>query len=259
MIPTLLGDPRRAAVVALVSILGIALTLRADRESEPRANRLHRADRLGEAASIYAALVDDEQEDARLRYNLGTTLLRQGEAGAFDALAAAISTDDERLAVRAHYNMGLWSLIQSIMAPTTDSVLFHAGQAVEANKAALRLDPRHEGARWNLALARRILVRSAPEQGLMDPGDITGPDNIGERIETPNPMELANREGLDEVAVMAETESLAGEDLQPLTPVEANQILGRGHLDPSRMISKMLVRESRTRRARAIFFEGPPW
>jgi hypothetical protein len=93
----------------------------------------------------------------------------------------------------------------------------------------------------------------------MDPGDITGPDNIGERIETPNPMELANREGLNNVSVIGETETLAGEDLEPLSPLEANQILGSGHLDPSRMVLKMLVRESRQRRARAVFFDGPPW
>ena len=259
MIPSLLGDPRRAAIVAILSILGIALTLRADRDSDARANRLHRADRLEEAASIYATHVADEPEDARLRYNLGTTLLRQGDLTALDELVAGSATDDEQLAVHVHYNLGLWSLIQSIMAPTTDSVLFHAASAVEANKEALRLDPSHEDAKWNLALAQRILATSAPEQALMDPGDITGPDNIGERIESPNPMELANREGLVNVAVIGEAETLAGEDLAPLSPIEANQILGNGHLDPSRMITKMLVRESRTRRARAIFFDGPPW
>lgn len=257
--PTLLGDPRRAALVALLSILGIALTLRADRTSEARANRLHRADRLEEAAAIYAARVQDDPDAARLRYNLGTTLLRQGDLGAFDELAAGSDAESERLQVRARYNLGLWSLIQSIMSPTTDSVRFHAANAIEANKAALRIDPTHEGAKWNLALAQRVLETSTPEQGIMDPYDIPGPENIGERMETADPLELANREGLDDVAVTAESEALAGEDLAPLSPAEADQILGRSHLDPSTLIMKMLRRESRSQRQRGYYGDGPLW
>ena len=58
--------------------------------------------------------------------------------------------------MHAFYNMGLWSLVQSLVTQGgTDSVLYHAANAVEANKAALRLDPEHENARWNLALARK--------------------------------------------------------------------------------------------------------
>jgi hypothetical protein len=161
--------------------------------------------------------------------------------------------------VHAHYNLGLWSLIQSIMSPTTDSVRFHAANAIESNKAALRLDPDHDAARWNLALAQRVLENSALEQGIMDPYDIPGPENIGERMETPDPMELANREGLENVPVTAESETLAGEDLAPLSPLEADQILGRGHLDPSRLIMRMFRRESRSQRQRGYYGEGPLW
>ena len=93
----------------------------------------------------------------------------------------------------------------------------------------------------------------------MEPGDVTGPDNIGERIETPNPLELANREGLDEVAVVAETETLAGEDMEPLSPLQADEILGTGHLDPSTLITRMFRRESRSQRQRGWYGDGSPW
>jgi hypothetical protein len=259
MIPSLFGDSRRARLIAAFAVLGIVMTVRADRASVARANRLHRADAIDQAASIYAERLADEPQATRLRYNYGTTLLRLGEPGAFEELAAGSSTDDDRQRVSAYYNMGLWSLIRALVIPTTDSVLYHAANAVEANKAALRLDPDHLNARWNLALAQRLLVQSAPEQGLMDPGNITGPDNIGERMETPDPLELANREGLEDVSVVGESEAPAGDDLQPLSPVEASEILGTSHLDPSRIIAKMLDREGRARRRQRIFVEGNPW
>jgi hypothetical protein len=259
MIPSLFANTRHALLLFGLAALGLTLTVRADRSSEARANRLHRADAVAEAATIYAERVADDPDATRLRYNYGTTLLRLGAPEAFQELAAATFTESERQRVRAYYNMALWSLIQALVAPETDSVLVHAANAVAANKAALRLDPEHENARWNLAIAQRVLETAAPEPGLMDPGNISGPENIGDPVVTPAPMQLADREGLENVTVLGESETPAGDDLEPLSPAEADQILGTSHLDPSRMITKMLVRESRTRRARAIFFDGQPW
>jgi len=260
LIPSLFGNTRHALLLAAFAVAGIGATVWADRTSEARANRLHRSNAVAEAAAIYAARVAEDPEATRLRYNYGTTLLREGAEGAFEELLAATSTESEQQRVHAFYNMALWSLIEALVTQAgTDSILYHAASAVEANKAALRIDPEHENARWNLALAQRVLETAAPEQGLMDPGSISGPDNIGDPVVTPAPMELADREGLEDVPVVGEVETLAGDDLLPLSPAEANQILGTSHLDPSRIMSKMLVRESRQRRARAIFFDGQPW
>ena len=259
MIPSLFGNPRHALLLAAFALAGIGATVWADRTSEARANRLHRADEVEQAAAIYARRVAEEPEATRLRYNYGTTLLRQGADGALEELIAATVSESERQRARAFYNMALWSLVQALVTQETDSVLLHAANAVEANKAALRVDPEHENARWNLAIAQRVLETAAPEPGMMDPGTISGPDMIGEPIVSPAPMQLADREGLENVTVLGESETLAGDDLSPLSPAEAIQILGRGHLDPSRVMSKMLVRESRQRRARAIFFDGEPW
>lgn len=259
MISILFGDRRRMLLLVALSLAGMGLTLRAERASEARANRLHRNDALVEAAAIYDQQVIEEPSAADLRYNLGTTLLRLGEPGALTELAAGTDTEDDRLRVHALYNMGLWSLIQSIMAPSTDSVLFHAANAVEANKSALRLDPEHLDARWNLALAQRILESSAPEQGLMDPGDIDGPDNIGERMESDSPLDLANREGLEEAFTTGEQEAPAGDDMEPLSVLEANEILGTSHLDPSTIMTKLLNRQGRARRRQGIYVEGSPW
>jgi hypothetical protein len=260
MIPSLFGNTRHALLLAAFAVAGIGATVWADRTSGARANRLHRADAVDEAAAIYAERVADDPEATRLRYNYGTTLLRLGADGALEELAAGTSTENERDRVHAFYNMALWSLVQALVTQAgTDSILHHAANAVEANKAALRLDPDHENARWNLAIAQRVLETAAPEPGMMDPGTISGPDIIGEPMVTPTPLQLAEREGLEDVPVVGEAETLAGDDLLPLSPAEADQILGTSHLDPSRIMSKMLVRESRQRRARAVFFDGQPW
>ncbi len=53
---------------------------------------------------------------------------------------------------------------------------------------------------------------------------------------------------------------MAQVDLLPLTLAEASAILGTGHLDPSTMTGKLLLREGRARRRRQNFVvEGPPW
>jgi hypothetical protein len=260
MIPSLFGTPRHALLLAAFAVAGIGATVWADRTSEARANRLHRSDAVDEAAAIYAERVAEDPEETRLRYNYGTTLLRLGAEGALEELTAGTSAESERQRVSAFYNKALWSLVQALVTQAgTDSILFHAAGAVEANKAALRLDPEHENARWNLALAQRVLETAAPEPGMMDPGSISGPDMIGEPMVTPAPMQLTNQDGLEDVPVVGESETLAGDDLLPLSPAEANQFLGTSHLDPTRIMSKMLVRESRQRRARASFFDGQPW
>jgi len=255
----LFENRRRTRVLVALSLAGVATTLYADRSSAARANRLHRADALDEAAAIYRDRVEQDPGSARLRYNLGTTLLRQGDETAFDDLAAATVADDEGLRARAFYNLALWSLIRAVLAESTDSVLFHAANAVEANKAALRLAPDHEDAKWNLAIAQRVLETSTPEQGLMDPGDISGPDNIGERMETTTPTDLTDRWGEDDVLVVAEAESMAGDSLLALSPAEAGGLLGTTHLDPTKIMYNMLEREGRSRRRRAVFFDGSPW
>ncbi len=259
MTPSLFGDGRRALLVAVLSLVGIVMTVRADRASEARANRLHRSDELPEAAAIYSERIVDDPSAPDLRYNLGTTLLRMGEPGALEELAVGSASDDERLEVRARYNMGLWSLIRAILATSNDSTLFHAANAIEANKSALRLDPEHLDARWNMALAQRVLAEATPEPGLMDPGDISGPEIMGDRMESPSPPDLANREGIDETLTTGEQEALAGEDLAPLSVLEASEILGTSHLDPSTIMAKLLRREGRALFRRGYYVEGPPW
>ncbi len=259
MTDSIFGSGWRALLLVGLSVVGIALTVRAERASESRANRLHRADRLEEAAEIY---VDRAREDAtaeRLHYNLGTTLLRLGSPEAGLELTTATESDDERVRVGAHYNLGLWRLIQALLSRSSDSIVYHATQAVEENKAALRLDPSHPDAGWNLALAQILIVEASPDFDLGNIDQPNGAPDLGEIQIIEGPSPFGQDEGFGDQPSEAEEESIATEDLLPLTLAEASDILGTGHRNPSTMTGKLLLREGRARRRRQIFVEGPPW
>ncbi len=259
MTDSIFGSGWRALLLVGLSVVGIALTVRAERASESRANRLHRADRLEEAAQIYLDKAAEESAAERLHYNLGTTLLRMGSSEAAQELTSATESDDERVRVGAHYNMGLWRLIEALLSQSSDSVIYRATQAVEENKAALRLDPNHPDAGWNLAFAQILIVEASPD---FDVGNIDQPNgapDLGEIQIIEGPSPFGQDEGFGDLPSEAEDESIAQEDLLPLTRAEASDILGTGHRNPSTMTGKLLLREGRARRRRQIFVEGPPW
>jgi hypothetical protein len=259
MSDSVFGSTWRALLLIGLSVVGITLTVRAERTSESRGNRLHRADRLEEAAEIYVDRVARDSTADRLRYNLATTLLRMGSPDAGAELTTAIESGDERVRGGAQYNLGLWRLIQALLAPSNDSVLYHATRAVEANKAALRLDPSHPDAGWNLSLARILIVEASPDYDVGNIDQPNGAPDLGEIQIIEGPSPFGQDEGFGEQPSEAEEEALAQEDLAPLSLEEATSILGTGHLEPSTMTGKLLLREGRTRFRRQIYVEGPPW
>ena len=260
MTDSIFGSGWRALLLVALSVAGIALTVRAERASVSRANRLHRADRLEEAAEIYLDRAAADSTAERLHYNLGTTLLRMGSPEAAQELTAAKESDDERVRVGAHYNLGLWRLIEAILSRTSDSIIYLATQAVEENKAALRLDPSHPDAGWNLAFAQILIVEASPDFDMGNIDEPNGAPDLGEIQIIEGPSPFGQDEGFGEQPSEAEKESIAQEDLLPLTLAEASDILGTGHLNPSTMTGKLLLREGRARRRRQNnVVVGPTW
>jgi hypothetical protein len=259
MTDSIFGGGWRALLLVGLSVVGIALTVRAELVSESRANRLHRADRLKEAAEIYVDRAAADSTAERLRYNLGTTLLRMGIPEAAQELTTAKASDDERVRVGAHYNLGLWRLIEALLSQSSDSIIYLATQAVEENKAALRLDPSHPDAGWNLAFARILIVEASPDFDMGNIDEPNGAPDLGEIQIIEGPSPFGQDEGVGDQPSEAEEESIAQEDFLPLTLGEASDILGTGHLNPSTMTGKLLLREGRARRRRQNVVVGPPW
>lgn len=138
-----------------------------------RANRLYRSGDVVAAAEIYGRVLDTDAVSPTT-FNLGTALLPLDADSANVLLAQVTEVPDRATAQRGYYNLGFGQLVASGTASTPDSVLPALRAAVRSFRAALRLDPRDQDARWNLALAIRTL------EALLPPGEDTGEESGSE-------------------------------------------------------------------------------
>ena len=102
-------------------------------------------------------------------------------------------------------------------------------------------------------------MEASPDFDLGNIDQPNGAPDLGEIQIIEGPSPFGQDEGFGDQPSEAEDESIAQEDLLPLTLAEASEILGTGHRNPSTMTGKLLLREGRARRRRQIFVEGPPW
>jgi hypothetical protein len=238
---------------ALTCAVGLAIAATVERASEERANRLQRGGASAEAARSYGERVARERTRAdtvpvRLAYNFGTALLGVGSPVADAHLAAAASAADPMVRVRALYNLGLWHLLRARDSGSADSVRAHAGRSVNANKDALRLEPGRADARWNLALAQRMLDSLNAQGGPAGSEATDGATDSDERLlsdelrefEQGSEVSDAPREGSDEALAQGDEASL-------LSPIEAEGILITD-ADRSVIVRKLLTYAGRTRR-----------
>jgi len=240
--------------LGLVAMVGLGLSWSAERRSLERANRLQRAGQTEAAASLYEARAIRSPVDPRLRYNLGTALAALDSGSAEVELARAAAAGSREIRGRAEYNIGLVRLRQALETADPDSVRSDAAAAVEANRTALRLRPGDPDAKWNLAMAVRLLDsidsyerRSGREltEGAVEADVVTRSVNV------PDPAEDERAED-PPAEGEEETVAVVGEE-SPLSPEEAAEILGTSHLDPTDILQKLLALEGR---GRAMFRRG---
>lgn len=238
---------RRVALAAL-SLAGLITFGSAERGSIERANRLQRDGRLEEAADLYGARTLSAPSDPVLRYNLGTTLAALDSSGAEVELARAAPAGTRDIRGRAQYNIGVVRLRRALDGADPDSVRADAAAAVGANRTALRLRPDDPDAKWNLAMALRLLDsidaferRSGRElqDGAVEADVVTRSVNVPDAAEDEFAEDPPAEGERETVAVIG--------DESPLTPDEAAGILGRSHLDPTAMLEKLLALEGRNR------------
>lgn len=251
---------RRSVPLVLLASAGLVVVWSVERGSVERANRLHRARDLPVAAGIYTERLRGGASDPRLRYNLGTTLLQAGVSGAAAELAAASQAPEPDVRTRSQYNLGLWNLQRATETPSTDSVRLYASASIAASKEALRLGPGNADARWNLAIANRLLdsvgisePRAGAESvdGSADADQLAALDDASSSQDETSPGD-APQEGQDEAPA-------SPDEVEPLTTLEADDVLGQGHLDASSMIRKLLAYEGREQRLARIGRTPPRW
>jgi hypothetical protein len=249
----------RGAGAVLLCLAGVAFAGAVERTSEQRANRLHRNGDFPGAARLYGDHARADSVPARVRYNLGTALVELGSPSGAGELERAVAGADADLRVRALYNLGLLHLVRAREATASDSSRAYAGRAMQANKLALRLEPGRADARWNLALAQRMLDSMNAESGRAGTESADGASDSAERVlsdelrefEDANEIDDAPREGADEALAQADESA-------PLSATEAGEILS-SDVDRSVIVRKLLTYESRVQRRARVGRATPRW
>jgi hypothetical protein len=249
----------RHATVTALALSGLFFVIALERSSVERGNRLHRSGALPKAASIYRGRTDAESPRPALRYNLGTSLLELGSSSAEAELAIGTGSEDEQVRALALYNIGVSRLLRAVAAEGGDSMRVHAAVSVEANRSTLRLNPEQPAAKWNLAMAQRMLdsLDAANRRQGMSSADELGPSD--DRLRADNTIEVEEEStSIGAPPLDGEEEALAQLlDAGPLSIADAIEILEATGLDGSVILGKLLALESRARWGRQLGKPGP--
>jgi hypothetical protein len=223
---------RFALLAASVATLTLAVSYASRyRQSLEHGNRLYHEGQVEDASEVYRARVESESEgDAA--YNLGTALMSLGSPEAEEYLRFATELPDSAAVQRAFYNLGRLFLERAGRASEPEVALSQLVGAVASGRAALRLAPGDEDARWNLALAQILL------DSLMPPAPPPEPQE-----EEPEPSEGGMV--IPEIARLGvprgrEFEAIAGEDPGSLNQAEARALLNGVETDVETLIRGIL-------------------
>jgi len=236
-------------VLAVIAAAGLVTFWSAERGSVERANRLFRQGEVERAARLYEERTRAAPADARLRYNLGTTLAALDSPDAELELSRASPSGPPEIQALAEYNRGWLNLEAAIEVDDADSIRAKAAAAVAANRRSIRIRPDHDDAKWNLSLALRLLDsidtarrQSGREQtdGAVETEAVTRSTNVPDVTEDEPAADDPPAEGERETVVVVGDES-------PLTLDEAVDMLGKSHLDPTEILGKLLALEGRGR------------
>jgi hypothetical protein len=246
----------------LAASLIIGALLWKDRTSVERGNRLYRGGEVTAAAEVYRANVTAPEPTATISYNLGTSLLALDAEEAAKQLRLAAGGVDSAAAQRGYYNLGYLFLTSVDPSDKPEAAIPMLLGAVSSNRAALRLDPRDQNARWNLALAQQMLdslgarvsgtadntksQQETQEQKFRSKTQVTpeargssGEAEGGADRNAPNPQPGGGG-GQRQSIVGGESEARAGQDPGPLTLAAALRLV-KGITDsPEQLVRGLL-------------------
>ena len=140
---------RRRSVVSMLLLTMVATSAFAqsdDRQSIRKGNKLFRSEQYDQAEVAYRKAIEKNQRNPQAHYNLGNSLMAQKkDSAAIQSLqkAAELETSKIRKAM-AYHNMGVVCQQHKMY-----------GEAIEAYKSALRLNPKDDTTRYNLELCKR--------------------------------------------------------------------------------------------------------
>jgi len=242
----------------LVGILAVAVAggfFVIDRGTVERGNFLYRAGDAEGAVEVYRSRLDAPPETRDLvRHNLGTALLAIDPEEGVEQLEEASASSAPEISASSLYSLGAMEIAAGARLADADSLADRLAEAVRLNREALRRQPGHPDATWNLSIAQRMLdslsmfghipdheVGAGDDDTLIDLTAMvrseTGEGASGEEPETPNPAVVTSeRTGADRGA----QESWTSFDPGPVSDSEALAYLDVVRDEPERLIRGLL-------------------
>lgn len=143
---------------------GTATAQTAEWQLMHRGNAAFRAHNYDAAATLYREALHHNPHSARALFNLGDTYLAKGDARAADSLYLEASRLEKNAQVKsmAFHNRGYIRQKMALADRERQQQLLR--DAIEQYKQALRLNPRDNDTRYNLALCQKQLKDSQQSQ-----------------------------------------------------------------------------------------------
>ena len=140
------GRRQRTATVLLLLFAAMAAMAQTDRQYVTSGNKLFRNGQFDQAEVAYRKAIEKNPRNPQAHYNLGNALMAQKkDSAAVQSLQKSTELETSKIRkAMAFHNMGVVCQQHKMY-----------GEAIEAYKSALRLNPKDDATRYNLELCKR--------------------------------------------------------------------------------------------------------
>ena len=152
---SLFGVRKKAAASVILLLVAMSVSAQTDRQYIRQGNKQYRASDFPNAEVSYRKALEKNDRNPQALYNLGNALLFQNKDSAAVAeyeKAAKAETNELRKS-KAYHNMGVVCQRHQMF-----------GEAIEAYKQSLRLNPHDDETRYNLELCKRLQKQQQQNQ-----------------------------------------------------------------------------------------------
>lgn len=152
--------------IAILTLLALCLNAMAQRHDLRSGNRNYNKENYEQAETDYRKALTKDSMDFRGQYNLANSLYRQerySEAAEHYERASVLPGINEHQRAQTLHNLGN-SHLKAAQQAEAQEQMQQLRQAVENYKEALKLEPKRDDTRYNLAYARRLLQQAEQQQ-----------------------------------------------------------------------------------------------
>ena len=153
------GRRQRAATMFLLLATATASMAQADRQYIRNGNKLFHSGQFDQAEVAYRKAIEKNPRNPQAHYNLGNSLMAQRkDSAAIQSLQKSTELETSKIRkAMAYHNMGVVCQQHKMY-----------GEAIEAYKNALRMNPKDDATRYNLELCKRQQKNQQNQQKQQD-------------------------------------------------------------------------------------------